>query len=141
MKFPKVFWDIARNCAEDPAAEHMAELLDKLGICGCSNDGTWLLIRDILATINEDPCYRNPDKPYPPYSHATAQASRICDLLGVDHSEADGDWPATYYIAMAVLDKAGLIEHGGGIRNSWLTDEGLEVLTYLKENADKDDEP
>lgn len=136
MKLPIVEWDTAHNCAKDPSMARMAELLDKLGICGCSSDDTWLLVRDILTTINED--YNAPDQPY---NYATAQASRVCDLLGIDHSETDGNWPATYYLAMALLDRAGLIEHGSGIRNSWLTDEGLEVLAYLRENADKADEP
>ena len=40
------------------------------------------------------------------------------------------------YLAIALLNHLELIEHGGGIGGSWITDKGKEVLAFLTEHGD-----
>ncbi|PSK57055.1 hypothetical protein B0E38_02586 [Streptomyces sp. 111WW2] len=77
-----------------------------LGLCGCgSPDDAFDLIRDLLKLA-------------PFYDHRT----EVVALIG------DG---AASHIILSTLDTADLIEHGGSIHGSWLTDKGQWYLNAL----------
>ncbi|MEV5451547.1 hypothetical protein [Streptomyces sp. NPDC052535] len=78
----------------------------ELGLCGCGpSEDAFDLVRDLLRLA-------------PFYDHR----DEVTDLIG------DG---ATGHIVLCSLDKADLIEHGGIISGSWLTDKGQWYLSAL----------
>lgn len=101
--------------ARDDEVSHLYQLLyarDQLGFCGCGcPEEAYALVRDIL---NLAPFYDNPEA--------------IETLTG----------KAAYYFVLYQLDRCDLIEHGGGIGGSWLTDRGKLYLPLL--NAHSHDE-
>jgi hypothetical protein len=77
-----------------------------LGLCGCGNaEEAFELIRDLLRLA-------------PFYEHRDEVRALI------------GDGP-TGHIVLSTLDHADLIEHGGTIHGSWLTDKGEWYLKAL----------
>lgn len=90
------------------------ETFGKVPLCGCGNpNATWLLLRRTLEHCNSDGW----------------QALRR-DLLPDE---------GVRYLALGVLDSAGLIEHGGTIDCSWLTDDGYKFLALMTFNPDDDE--
>lgn len=77
-----------------------------LGLCGCGNpEEAFELVRDLLRLA---PFYEHRDE--------------VRALIG------DG---APSHIILSTLDHADLIEHGGSIHGSWLTDKGQWYLNAL----------
>jgi hypothetical protein len=84
---------------------------DQLGLCGCGVvESGYALVRGLLALA-------------PFYDHH----EEIAELLDPvpEHS-------AVHWIVLCVLDRAGLIEHGGAIGGAWLTRKGAHYLTLLQ---------
>lgn len=96
------------------ALQHVNGLLYmELGLCGCGPaEAAFDLIRDLLRLA-------------PFYDHR----AEITDLIG---SGAVG------HIVLSALDSADLIEHGGTIHGSWLTDKGTWYLKVLNSITDWD---
>lgn len=87
--------------------EHIGTILDRLPLCGCGCPDTVLeLYRDVIA-----------------------MASTQQRAFGWGESMAD---KSMAWLAMYVLDKAGLTEHGGGITGAWPTEDGNRVLAFLR---------
>lgn len=97
---------------------------ESLKWCGCGDpEGVMRFMRDVLDAIRWN-FEEGRGKPYEEWQ------AKIRPLLG----EIGSPVCQTYFY---VLDAAGLTEHGGGLVNGgWLTDEGHELLTALKEAAD-----
>lgn len=82
--------------------EHVYVLMyDHLGMCGCGyRDAAFDMVRDILnlAPLHKDERWRQVEK-----------------MIGN---------PGAHHIVLSAMQSAGLIEHGGSIDGSWLTDKG-----------------
>lgn len=100
----------------EPKAEYTKEhqrrlrhlLSDRIGLCGCGTGDTWPLLLSMLE-------------------RAENHTSRgyFTDPLG--------DIPANAIEFIAhVMDSWELLEHGSGIGSAWLTQDGIEVLTFLR---------
>ena len=77
-----------------------------LGFCGCGcPEEAYTLVRDILGLA-------------PFFDHYEA----VRDLIG----------ERAYYFVLYAIDQAGLIEHGGGIGGSWLTEKGKHYLPLMR---------
>ena len=83
---------------------------NELGACGCS---------DIKAMIVEVKRFLSwADSQSPDYDNRI----RFDELYGSE---------GIFYLIAGMLDHAGLIEHGSSIRCSWLTSEGIDLLSAL----------
>lgn len=93
--------------------QHVYKVLwDDLPMCGCGSPETAVaLVHELLKLA-------------PFYDHTHA---KIADLIGT---------PGAYYLVLGSLDEAGLIEHGGMIDSSWLTDKGQWFLRALNAASD-----
>lgn len=95
---------------------------DRLGMCGC---GTPDEMADFLANLME-----------------IQQKSKDKELTFDEREKArkelfektDNDTIMDF--VFHVLDENGFMEHGGYVGNGWLTDDGKELLSYLKHNRD-----
>lgn len=91
------------------------EVTDRLGYCGCGYPTAALSrVRDMLRLA---PFYDHHDE--------------LRDLLPQD----DG----FRMLLLGVIDRARLIEHGGNIEGSWLTDDGERFLAILDQCETDDD--
>lgn len=91
-------------------------LIGDLQLCGCGVSGAAFdLVRDIL---NLAPFFENENW------------RKVDELAGN---------PAAAHIVLSTLERADLIEHGGSIGGSWLTDKGRYYQTALREVTDWDD--
>lgn len=110
------------TCADD--LSHLYEAVygrEGLAFCGCgSPEDAYELVRDILRLA---PFYEG-------WKDGTPNRAKVRELLG----RTD----AVFYLVLYQLDRAGLIEHGGGIGASWLTQKGVHVLA-LMESAEESD--
>jgi hypothetical protein len=89
--------------------------MDELHLCGCgSPEAAACLVRDILRLC---PLYDN--------------RKGIEELLPND---------GVQYLILGWLTDTDLLEHGGGIGGSWLTDKGKTVLASLEEISKADAE-
>jgi hypothetical protein len=88
--------------------EHLYRLIaDDFSFCGCGNpDGVYELVRDILDLA---PFYEDPGK--------------VRELIGGSD--------ATYYAVLYFIDRSGLIEHGGSVGGSWLSEKGKHYLPLM----------
>ncbi len=94
------------------------------GLCGCGiSENAVKLMFDVLTLLDTRPREGNAD------DHVAALES----LLGSE--EGGVFWWYLYF-----LDNLDLIEHGSGIRFSWLTEKGDAVLAYLKRHGVDPDE-
>lgn len=94
---------------------------DVLGFCDCGEPESALeFMRDVLIAIRDRHAVAGSDND----AH-TAAAEKINQLL-------PGMIGLTYLYVLTTYD---LIEHGGSVYGSWLTDEGHEILEML-ERAD-----
>lgn len=89
-----------------------------IGMCGCGNpEDAYGLVRDIL---NLAPFYEHPEK--------------VLDLISND---------GAYHLVLSMLSNAKLIEHGGGIGGSWLTEKGKHyrelIRRYEWDDIEEDD--
>lgn len=98
--------------------QHVNDLLYiQLGLCGCGNpEESFDLVRKLLALA--------------PYHQGPEVREEVAVLCGN---------PAAKHIILSTLDHADLIEHGGGIDGSWLTDKGEWYLKALNSITDWDD--
>lgn len=88
-----------------------------LGLCGCGlPEDSFDLIRDLLALA---PYYQGPE--------VRQQVATLC-----------GNEPARHMI-LSMLTRADLLEHGGGLDGSWLTDKGTWCLKALRTIDDWDE--
>ena len=88
-----------------------------LGLCGCGlPEESFDLVRGLLALA---PFYQSED--------VRGQVAVLC-----------GTEPARHMI-LSMLTNADLLEHGGGIDGSWLTDKGRWYLAALRTVDDWDD--
>lgn len=89
----------------------------QLGLCGCGDpEESFDLVRNLLALA---PYYQGPEV-----------REEVASLCGNE---------AAKHIVLSTLDRADLIEHGGGIDGSWLTDKGEWYLKALNSITDWDD--
>ena len=97
--------------------QHLYKLFcDDLRTCGCGNpEQVYALVRDLLELA---PFHQHPEK--------------IAERIGASAEDyRNGDLGA-YYMVLYVLDDARLIEHGGGVGGSWLTDKGTRYLELMR---------
>lgn len=86
---------------------------DELKVCGCGvPESAGVLVRDILAAL-------------PSWEHE-GELDKVLPTDGL------------LYFVLGVLTDANLIEHGGSIGGSWLTDRGDDVLKSLNREIAKD---
>ncbi len=86
-----------------------------LGLCGCGSDEPKRMLAKLcLALLHAD---RTP--------HSTVWYTHAPDL--------DRSWPTE--LALHVLDKARLTEHGGSVNGSWLSEYGRRILGQVFEGA------
>ena len=89
--------------------------MDEVNICGCGNpESAAVLLRDILRLC-------------PLYDHR-AEFEKFLPDRGVQH------------FILGVLSECDVIEHGGGIGGSWLTDKGKMLLGELNALSETDPE-
>ena len=98
--------------------QHINKLLYMdLGLCGCGlPEEAFDLVRDLLGLA---PFYQSED--------VRDQVAALC-----------GTGPARH-MALSMLTNADLLEHGGGIDGSWLTDKGRWYLGALRTVDDWDE--
>lgn len=89
---------------------------DEMPMCGCGNpESVGFMVRDILALC---PLYES------------ASQAKIKLILPND---------GVFYLVLGVLDRVGLIEHGGGIGGSWITPKGEMILNSLRVEMEKEE--
>lgn len=88
--------------------EHLYRLIaDDLAFCGCGNpEEVYRLVRDVLDLA---PFHEHPGK--------------VRELIGGSD--------ATCYAVLYFIDRSGLIEHGGSVGGSWLTEKGTHYLKLM----------
>lgn len=86
-----------------------AWLLGEIGVCGCAE------LESVVTAIH-----------------------RHLEWCGTPHHNRPSyrgfspNEPGVFYLMDAILDKAGLVEHGGSSRDAWLTRDGEEMLAALR---------
>jgi hypothetical protein len=91
----------------------VGKILYKIPFCGCGDPRAAIqAIKGILELFNRDE--RGWD-----WKEIEAWMKTMPDGIG--------------YIVLYMLTEAQLMEHGGGVDGSWLTDEGKLVLKFLRE--------
>lgn len=86
---------------------------DELHLCGCGRpEDAAVLVRDILRCC--------------PLYQGRKQFEELLPNSGAQH------------IILGLLSDADVIEHGGGIGGSWLTDKGKDILASLESVAQND---
>jgi DNA-binding PadR family transcriptional regulator len=105
------------RCDDD--LEHLCQLTSTdLKFCGCGDPGAvYDLIRDLLGLIAEKWADDGHD-------HWREVSQKITDLIG--------GGTGTYYAVLYWLDGSGLIEHGGSVGGSWLTEKGKHYLSLMR---------
>lgn len=88
------------------------KILRSLGFCSCGSDEKWEIVKLILERA---------DKKASMYDEASDASSRWVEF------------------AAHVLDGRGLLEHGMSIGRSWLTNDGEELLAFLREHGNDGD--
>lgn len=98
-----------------------------LGFCGCGNpDTAYEALRDTLA------CFDAGD-----ISDGDWKAR--CERVDAWFKERGEGYS---YLLLYFIDAAGLLEHGGSVGGSWLTEEGKNVLAVLRDwGTDPDEWP
>lgn len=95
----------------------------QLGWCGCGpSDDAMVLVRDVLTLLDER-SHRNRAGE----QGAWKEVTRRLDLIVPDSTLG--------YVLLYALDAVGWLEHGTGIRGSWLTPDGELALRLLNEEA------
>lgn len=99
-------------------AEEWSKVWDHLGICGCSDESLveWLIEALRLIAVRREEDFDGTSN----------------DRLGRHFGDMDD---GRYWALWAWLDGAGLIEHGGNVVGSWLTDKGRGFLAFLDSAA------
>jgi hypothetical protein len=107
------------RCEDD--LSHLLQLTSTdLKFCGCGDpEAVYNLVRDLLGLIAEK-WYREDDDP----ARWREVSQQITDRIG------GGD--GTYYAVWYWLDGSGLIEHGGSVSGSWLTEKGTHYLSLMR---------
>ena len=99
---------------EDELSEHTLTHLYQvfygdLELCGCGNpDSAWVLLHELLAMM-------------PLHEGGRSRMARVA--IGSDGG---------HHIVLSAMDRAGLIEHGGGIGGSWITPKGAWLLRAIE---------
>jgi hypothetical protein len=84
------------------------------GFCGCGDpESAYEHLRDVLRAFKA------------PFE---TRLDSVEKLLKAEH-------PGMYWAYLYWLDHAGLTEHGGSVRGSWLTDKGEYLLDLLEKDA------
>lgn len=102
---------------------------NKLNWCGCGNPEEAIkLLRDVLSCIAER------------FNGNETLANKSFERY-VERMEELLCYKSKYAIYLSyfyVMDSHGLLEHGGGVGGSWLTDSGKELLEHLNIAAELD---
>lgn len=90
---------------------------EKFSFCGCGcPEDAYDLIRNILQLC---PLYEN-------WESGTSNGAKVQEILG----GIDG----TFYLVLYAIDSLDLIEHGGSIGGSWLTQKGEYYLPLMRKH-------
>ncbi|MFB7858894.1 hypothetical protein [Rhodococcus qingshengii] len=92
---------------------------DELKLCSCVDPDAFKMIYEIMELLS--PGTESPDR--------GQNAQRIEDLAGNT---------ASSHIALTLMEEADIVEHGGNIGGSWLTDKGKMLLNMLRRVDDWD---
>jgi hypothetical protein len=104
--------------------ERQAMYFDQLGFCGCGNPADQhVFVAKCLEAFDREKTGWEPG----------TGLDKIAALVIENPEEA------AYFIAYA-LDKVDLIEHGGSVGGSWLTDRGKQFLEIGPMTEEDDDE-
>jgi len=118
------------HCTDD--WQHLNQLCHSdLKFCGCGDpESVYELVRDLLGLFQErSDAWERDRQEHPPFGQAGSDPARgiwqqIKDLIG------GGD--GTYYAVLYWLDGSGMIEHGGSVAGSWLTQKGQYYLSLMR---------
>lgn len=91
----------------------------RMGVCGCVGSGAARVVHEVLHELDLWL------KTVTSHGDGAVHRRNVESIIGGD--PRDGA-PA---FVMVCLDSAGLIEHGGNIAGSWLTDDGRRLLAYM----------
>jgi hypothetical protein len=101
-----------------------AVLVGFFGFCGCADpDGALQLIHDALRVLTEAPEWKANDQNWT-NAYAKYKNAKLA-IFKTDGIET---------FVLYVLDKKGLVEHGGSVFGSWLTNDGQLLLDLLNEH-------
>ena len=106
----------------DSQEERLDWLYGALGICGCGiPDDVLTWVAELLRLVDRKFERGIPDDEF------TLRCRAVEDHFHEICSQATAEYAIWYW-----LDSRGLLEHGGGIGGSWLTEYGRHVLTVIE---------
>lgn len=117
---------------------------EKLNFCGCgSPSDTLYVIRNVLNVIKlREDRWDSEDYYIRQHEYYELHKKEIKESLNLKEEKVIGDKfylnEGVVQIVLNVLDCCGVLEHGGSIGGSWLTNYGKELLEYLNALSNED---